>query len=98
MLPPVRLKKPFLHAQVFVAGPVKEQMELAPQPPLLVLQLLIAVQPRPSELAEAYPELHAHEWVAGPVKVQVENEPQPPLLVRQLLMAVQPRPLEVGEE
>jgi hypothetical protein len=51
-VPPERLKKPGTHLHVLVAGPVNVQAELRPQPPLLVRQLLMAVQPRPSEEGE----------------------------------------------
>ncbi len=54
-----------MHEQVLVPGPVYVQSELAPHPPLLVRQLLMGLQLRPS--GEETPCLHAHVIVPGPV-------------------------------
>ena len=83
---------PALHAQELVPGPVMVHVALAEQPPLLVEQLLTAVQVVP--LPE-YPVLQAHELVPGPVMVHVALVAHPPLLVEQLLTAMQVVPLPV---
>jgi hypothetical protein len=65
------------------------QVAFTEQPPLLVKQVLMAMQIKPSP---EYPVLQVQVRVPGPVLVHVAYGEQPPLFVKQALMAVQVKP------
>lgn len=73
---------PAAHAQV-TEVPACVHTEYAPQPPLFVRHLLIAVQDFPSLVADVNPTKQEHTTIVGMVAVHNELAPQPPLFVRQ---------------